>query len=68
MTVELLTELAKVKAMFQQRAILSAMGVMQRDLVEPELEQCELARWHEYCAHGGKLDFTGWQEMENEDL
>ncbi len=35
---QLIVELAKVKAIFQQRAILSAMGVMQRDLVEPELK------------------------------
>jgi hypothetical protein len=44
------------------RTILSAMGVMQRNLLEPELEQCEVTSWHEYRAHGGKLDFTAWQE------
>jgi hypothetical protein len=38
----LIVELAKVKAIFQQRAILSAMGVVQRDLVEPELERCDI--------------------------
>jgi hypothetical protein len=40
MTTSLIVELAKVKAMFQQRAILSAMGVRQRDLVAAEVEQC----------------------------
>ena len=39
---ELIGELTKAKAIFQQRAILSAMGVTQRDLVEPELERCDI--------------------------
>lgn len=43
---QLIVELAKVKALFQQRAILSAMGVTQRDLVEPELEQCSVCGDH----------------------
>ncbi len=42
MNTHLIVELSKVKAIFQQRAILSAMGVTQRDLVEPELERCDI--------------------------
>lgn len=41
-TTSLIVDLSKVKALFQQRAILSAMGVTQRDLVEPELERCDI--------------------------
>ncbi len=37
---DVLKDLAKAKAVFQQKAILSAMGVLQRDLVEAEVEQC----------------------------
>jgi hypothetical protein len=43
---DLIVELAKATAIFQQRAILSAMGVTQRDLVEPELERCETCGDH----------------------
>lgn len=38
---DILKDLATVKALFQQRVVLAAMGVMQRDLLEPELEQCD---------------------------
>jgi len=51
MSPELIDELAKVKAIFQQRAILSAMGVVQRDLVEPELERCDICGDY----HGGEM-------------
>ena len=44
---DLIADLAKAKAIFQQRAILSALGVMQRDLVE----QCDICGGHD-CAGG----------------
>ena len=39
---QLIVDLMKAKAIFQQRAILSAMGVTQRDLVELESERCDI--------------------------
>lgn len=49
----MIAELAKVKAIFQQRAILSAMGVVQRDLVE----QCPTCGDHD--CDGGLPCVTG---------
>lgn len=51
MSHDLMVQLAKAKAIFQQRAILSAMGVMQRDLVDTEVERCETYGDHD-CASG----------------
>lgn len=51
MTHTLLKDLARAKVMIQQRSILSAMGVMQRDLVEPEVEQCPTCG--DYDCNGG---------------
>lgn len=47
MTHNLLKDLARAKVMIQQRSILSAMGVMQRALVEPEVEQCPTCGDHD---------------------
>lgn len=43
---DLIVDLTRAKAIFQQRAILSAMGITQRDLVEPQVEQCSVCGDH----------------------
>ena len=56
MTVELLTELAKVKAMFQQRAIMAVINQGGENL-SPTENQCKTCG--DYDCDGGLLCITG---------
>ncbi len=54
-TQQILNGLARAKATFQLRSITAAMGI------DP------VTQWSEYRAHGGKLDYTAWQEKQERE-
>jgi len=45
---------------------MSRLGAFDAYVMDAQEAQEKSQAWHEYRAHGGKLDFTAWEESNEE--